>query len=92
MRSCTLTHASDSTENVVCDCVQLGATETLESNLANITVKKFEMEHDVDPLFHKVTPSYTPSYTPSFTPSYTPASSYTPSYTPKTRWNVITNV
>jgi hypothetical protein len=34
---------------------QLGAVETLESNLANITLKKFDVECDMDPLFHKVT-------------------------------------
>lgn len=27
---------------------------TLEKNIASITVKKFDMEFDVDPLFHKV--------------------------------------
>ena len=35
--------------------LQLGAVETLETNLANITVKKFETECDIDPMFHKVT-------------------------------------
>ena len=38
--------------------VQLGATETLEANLANITLKKLDLEFDVDPLFHKVRPRH----------------------------------
>jgi hypothetical protein len=39
---------------VRCRCGQLCATETLEANLSNITVKKFDMDFDVDPMFHKV--------------------------------------
>ena len=33
---------------------KLHVAATLEKNIASITVKKFDMEFDVDPLFHKV--------------------------------------
>lgn len=33
-------------------------TDTLESNVASITVRKFDLEFDVDPLFHKMSKTF----------------------------------
>jgi len=37
---------------------KLHVAQTLEKNIGSITVKKFDMEFDVDPLFHKMSKAF----------------------------------
>lgn len=43
---------------IVVKVAEVGGVNTLEANLENITVKKFDLAFDVDPLFMKTSASF----------------------------------